>query len=101
VVTGDANSRKESDEVTPSLNYNTEISIKNPEDTEIDKQNKVFDFHFSMLFEELEKDMAAVFKITQGIGKIWFKGRFNLDTGRVAVEFCGHRQQKNDSIISK
>jgi hypothetical protein len=99
--TGDADSKKESDEVTPSLNYNTEISIKKPEDSEIDTQNKVFDFHFSMLFEELAKDMAAVFKITQGIGKIRFEGRFDLDTGRVTVDFCGHRQQKNDSITSK
>ena len=90
--TGDGDSKRESDKITPSLKYNTEISIKKPEDSEIDRQNKVFDFHFSMLFEELAKDMAAVFKITQGIGKIRFEGRFDLDTGRVTVDFCGHRR---------
>jgi hypothetical protein len=98
--TGDADLKKGSDEVTPSLTYNTEISIKQPEDSGKDRKKEIFVSHIPMSFERLRKDMEAVFQITKGVGNIWLKVSVDLGTRVVKIEFCGNTQQKNVAMTS-
>ena len=82
------------------MKYNTEISIKQPEDPGEDRKKEIFVSHIPMSFERLRKDMEAVFQITKGVGNVFFKVSVDLRTRVVKIEFCGNKQQKNVAMTS-
>ena len=65
-----------------------------------DKKKKVLVSIISMPFEDLRKDMDAVFRITKDIGEIFFKVSVDLETDMVEIEFCGITQQKDIAMTS-
>jgi hypothetical protein len=65
-----------------------------------DFRKKVLVSIISMSFEDLRKDMEAVFRITKGIGKIFFKVSFDLGRDMAEIEFCGITQQKGVGMTS-
>jgi hypothetical protein len=51
--------------------------------------------------EPLWRDMQAVFRMTKGIGKVFFKASFDLEKSVAKIEFCGNTQQKDVAMTSK
>lgn len=80
----------ESNEASP-INHNEDLT---------DPKKKVLVSHITMPFEALRRDMEAVFRITKGIGKIFFKVSINLEEQVAEIEFCGITQQKGVTMIS-
>jgi hypothetical protein len=81
--------------------------IAEPQSSAASKQNefkgdkkKILVSIISMPFEALRKDMDAVFRITKGIGEIFFKVSVDLETDMVEIEFCGITQQKDVAMTS-
>jgi hypothetical protein len=56
--------------------------------------------HIPMSFEELRKDMETVFRITKGVGNVFFKVWVDLGTYVIKIEFCGITQHKDVAMIS-
>jgi hypothetical protein len=81
------------------LNDEITSSIKQTEDL-TDTNKEVLVSHISMPFEDLRKDMEAVFRITKGIGKIFFKVSVDLGIRVAEIEFCGITQQKGVTMVS-
>jgi hypothetical protein len=81
--------------------------IAEPQSSAASKQNefkgdkkKILVSIISMPFEALRKDMDAVFRVTKGIGEIFFKVSVDLETDMVEIEFCGITQQKDVAMTS-
>lgn len=89
------------EETLKNLNsaFNDEAAspIKQNEDL---TEKKVFVSNISMPFEALRKDMEAVFRITKGMGKIFFKVSFDLERDTAEIEFCGITQEKDIAMTS-
>jgi hypothetical protein len=73
---------------------------KQPEDAGAVRKKQVFDSHISMPFEDLRKDMEAVFRITEGVGNVWFHVILDVGTAKVTLDFCGNKQQENGAMTS-
>jgi hypothetical protein len=69
-----------------------DLTINKPEGTE-----KLQDL---IVEEDLRKDMEAVFRITKGIGKIFFKVSVHLGMRVAEIEFCGITPQKGVTMVS-
>jgi hypothetical protein len=95
--TTDAES-KEEPTVTPSLNDGITSPINKTEDL-IDIK-KILVSHISMPFEDLRRDMAAVFQRTKGVGNIFVNVWVDLATLAVKIEFCGITQQKDVTMTA-
>jgi hypothetical protein len=63
-----------------------------------DTKKKVLVSHIPVAFENLRRDMAAVFQSTKGAGNVFFRVWVDLGTGDVKIEFCGITQ--HDPMIS-
>jgi hypothetical protein len=63
-------------------------------------EKKVLVSCISMPFKDLQKDMEAVFRITNGIGEIFFKVSFDLESHIAEIEFCGITKQKGIDMTS-
>lgn len=83
---------KEEPTITPSLKQTENLT---------DTKTEVLVSHISMPFEDLRKDMAAVFQITKGIGKIFFKVSVDIGTRLVEIEFCGITQDNTMTSTGK
>lgn len=77
-----------------------ETSPINQNDDLTDTKKKVLVSHIIMSFEALRRDMEAVFRITKGIGKVFFKVSINLEEQMTEIEFCGITQQKGVTMTS-
>jgi hypothetical protein len=53
-----------------------------------------------MSFEKLRKDMDTVFRITKGMGDVFWKVWVDLETLEIKIEFCGITQQKGVGMTS-
>jgi hypothetical protein len=73
---------------------------KQPEAAETVRKKEVFESHISMPFEDLRKDMDAVFRITEGVGNVWFHVILDAGTAKVTLDFCGNKQQENGAMTS-
>ncbi len=80
----------ESKEASP-INQNEDLT---------DTKKKVLVSHITMAFEALRRDMESVFRITKGIGKVFFKVSINLEEQVAEIEFCGITQQKGVTMTS-
>ena len=63
-------------------------------------EKKVLVSIIAISFEALRKDMAAVYRITNGIDKIFFKVSFDLARDTAEIEFCGITQQRGIDMTS-
>jgi hypothetical protein len=109
----------ESDDTNPDnytvqsgFDYNSEEGTTKPEAKEEPtiaspiKQNadltekKVLVSIIAISFEALRKDMATVFQITKGVGKVFFKVSFDLARDTAEIEFCGITQQRGIDMAS-
>lgn len=95
-----ADSPIEESMVTHSLNGEKALASKQPEDSGKDRKKEVFDSHIPIPFEDLRKDMEAVFQITEGVGNVWFHVILDVCTAKVTLDFCGNKQQENGAMIS-
>ena len=84
---------KEEPVVTHSLNDEITSTIKQTEDL-TDTKKGVLVSHISMPFENLRRDMSAVFQSTKGIGNVFFKVCIDLGTRVVEIDFCGITQHE-------
>ena len=84
---------KEEPVVTHSLNDEITSTIKQTEDL-TDTKKEVLVSHISMPFENLRRDMSAVFQSTKGIGNVFFKVWVDLGTRLVEIDFCGITQHE-------
>jgi hypothetical protein len=96
--TTDTESKEEST-VTPSFNDELASPIKQHENS-MDTKKKVLVSHIPLSFEELRKDMMNVFKITKGVGDVFFKIWVDFETLTITIEFCGITQQKDVTMTS-
>jgi hypothetical protein len=95
----DDNNKEGTTNVEPKEESTIASPINKNEDF-IDTKKKVLVSSISMPFEGLRRDMEAVFRITKGIGKIFFNASFDLETDVAKIEFCGITQQKGVDMTS-
>jgi hypothetical protein len=86
----DGATNAESKEASP-INQNEDLT---------DTKKKVLVSHIAMPFEALRRDMEAVYRITKGIGMIFFKVSINLEEQVADIEFCGITQQIDVTMTS-
>lgn len=91
---------KEEPLITPSLNAAIAFPIKQQTKVSIDTKKQVFVSHIPMPFVPLQRDMATVFKITKGAGKIFWQVWVDLETSIIKIEFCGITKQKDVTMTS-
>jgi hypothetical protein len=91
---------KEESSITPSLNAAIAFPIKQKTKVLADTKKQVFVSHIPMPFVPLQRDMATVFKITQGAGNIFWKVWVDLETSIIKIEFCGITEQKDVAMTS-
>jgi hypothetical protein len=91
---------KEESSITPSLNTSIAFPIKQQTKVFTDTKKQVFVSHIPMPFVPLQRDMAAVFRITKGSGNIFWQVWVDLETSMVKVEFCGITEQKDVAMTS-
>jgi hypothetical protein len=65
-----------------------------------DTTKKVLVSSISIPFEALRRDMEAVFRTTKGMGNIFFRASFDLQTDVSKIECCGITPQKDTTMIS-
>ena len=75
-------------------------SVSRQKENLIDERKEVLISHIPMRFENLQKDMAAVFKITKGVGNVFFKIWVDLGTHVVRMKFCGITQENGIPMTS-
>ena len=80
--------------ITHSSNDETPYPIK------ADIKKKVLVSIISMPYGPLQKDMAAVFRITKGGGNVFWKIWVDLETSTIKIEFCGITEQKDVTMTS-
>jgi hypothetical protein len=91
--TADAETKNES-----TLTHSEIVSVSKRKEDLTDTKNEVLVSHISMPFENLRRDMSAVFQSTKGIGNVFFKVCIDLGTRLVEVDFCGITQ--HDTMTS-
>jgi hypothetical protein len=87
-----AESKKEST-VTPSLNNESQDLT--------DRKKEMFVSHVTMSFEDLQKDMDALSRITEEVKNIFLKVLVDLGRSQVEVEFCGITQHTTMTSTGK
>ena len=55
------------------------------------------DFEFSLPFEEVRRYMELIFRENKGIGRLYFHGRLDVQTGKVASVFTGTASNNSSS----
>jgi hypothetical protein len=91
---------KEESSITPSLNAAVAFPIKEQTKGLTDTKKQVFVSHIPMPFVPLQRDMATVFKISNGAGNIFWKVWVDLETSIIKIEFCGITEQKDVAMTS-
>ena len=95
----DAESKEES-MLTHSVNDEiTSVSRQKKDLT--DTKKEVLVSHIPMPFENLRRDLAAVFQSTKGIGNVFFKVCIDLGTRVVEIDFCGITQHATMTSTGK
>jgi hypothetical protein len=68
------------------------ISTNVPNDKNEESDADVIDFEFSLLYGDIRRYMAPLYKEIGDGGKIWFNGRFDIRAGKVIEAHIGRKR---------